>query len=146
MTLSLAPEPPHLPQPGDPSSNTARPRSQLPSEHTCLDTWAESGLEPCFSAKRSPLPSLTQTQGPHTHPNFRDAPFTLSIHGTFTGDQMTFTAGDPQPQAQGSWWGPQKTVQPTLQLVSEKRKSSKSLCFCLNSDPSDVALFLPLSP
>lgn len=70
-------------------------------------------------------------QGGHMHPNLRDAPFTLPIQGAFTGDQMTFTAGDPQPQAQDSWWGPQKTVQPTLQLVSEKT------CF------SRVSLLLP---
>lgn len=82
------------------------------------------------------------------HPNFRGAPFTLSIQGTFTGDQMTFTAGDPQPQAQDSWWGPQKTVQPTLQLVSEttEKVSQGSPCFCLNSDPSDVGVSLLLSP
>lgn len=58
------------------------------------------------------------------HPNLWDAPFTLSIQGAFTGDQMTFTAGDSQPQAQDSWWGPQKTVQPILQLVSEKKTES----------------------
>lgn len=121
-------EPPHLPGTGDPNSTAEPPE---PPTQVRTPAWLQGGVRTgaLFLPSKSPLPSLMHTQGLvleqapshllplsgtrnkcpplwqglRSHPNLQDAPFTLPIWGTFSGDQMALTAGEPQPRAQDSW-------------------------------------------